>query len=112
MYVYILYLLYPCTHFLCILCLYRLRVGFITYDKKIHFHALSNGALHVISEVKDPFVSLPDSEILIDLMDDEKFNEWQRLLMRVPKLFEQNALIPESENKSCFGALYMQQHKY
>lgn len=81
-----------------------MRVGFITYDKKIHFHALSNGALHVISEVKDPFVSLPDSEILIDLMDDDKFSEWERLLLRVPKLFEQNALIPESENKSCFGA--------
>eukprot|EP00484_Ammonia_sp_Unknown_P016652 CAMPEP_0197040406 /NCGR_PEP_ID=MMETSP1384-20130603/17107_1 /TAXON_ID=29189 /ORGANISM="Ammonia sp." /LENGTH=1002 /DNA_ID=CAMNT_0042471155 /DNA_START=42 /DNA_END=3050 /DNA_ORIENTATION=- len=84
-----------------------LRVGFLTYDSKIHFHALSNGAMHVISEVKDPFVSLPDSEILIPLSDDEKFAEWQRLLLRVPKLFEENALIPESENKSCFGsALY------
>lgn len=81
-----------------------MRVGFLTYDNKVHFHALSNGALHVISEVKDPFVSLPDSEILIPLMDDDKFSEWEKLLLRIPKLFEDNALIRESENKSCFGA--------
>merc|ERR1719206_84689 len=37
-------------------------------------------------------------------MDDARFAEWERLLLRVPKLFEQNALLPEGENKSCFGA--------
>jgi len=83
------------------------RVGFLTYSENIHFHALSNGALHVISEVKDPFVALPDTEILIKLMDDDQFAEWERLLLRVPKLFEDNALVPESENKSCFGAALM-----
>ena len=82
----------------------RLRVGFLTYDSKIHFHALNSGALHIISEVKDPFVSLPDSELLIPLMDNKKYNKWDSLLQRIPKLFENNALIPESENKSCFGA--------
>ena len=82
-------------------------MGFLTYSENIHFHALSNGALHVISEVKDPFVALPASEMLVPLMDDDKFAEWERLLLRVPKLFEQNALIPESENKSCFGAALM-----
>eukprot|EP01084_Bolivina_argentea_P000920 1683_1 len=81
-----------------------LRVGFLTYAKRIHFHASSNGALHVISEVNDPFVSLPHSEILIPLMDDEKFLEWKRLLLRVPQLFVENSSQPESENKSCFGA--------
>lgn len=61
----------------------------------------------MISEVKDPFVALPDSELLVKLMDDEKFAEWERLLLRVPKLFQENMSFPESESKSCFGAALM-----
>ncbi len=30
--------------------------------------------------------------------------EWERLLLRIPKLFNANKFISESENKSCFGA--------
>ena len=51
--------------------MYRLRVDVLTYDKRIHFHALSNGAL----SVKGPFLSLTNGEALVELTDSERFGE-------------------------------------
>ena len=66
----------------------NLQIGFLTYDSKIHFHSLSNGELYVVSQVSDPFVAIPNSEILFTITDEEKYYKFDQLLSRIPKLFE------------------------
>eukprot|EP01084_Bolivina_argentea_P241139 404895_1 len=52
---------------------------------------------NIFNNTNDCIIIL-NSEILIP------FLEWERLLLRIPKLFNENKFISESENKSCLGA--------
>ncbi|ETO23082.1 hypothetical protein RFI_14106 [Reticulomyxa filosa] len=85
----------------------KLKVGFLTYDTKIHLHSVPDSKIHVISQVDDPFVALPASEILIDIYDDtldekteeERYDKFDQLLERVPQIFAYNDLRNVEEKK-------------
>jgi len=80
-----------------------LQFGAITYDDTLHFHNYKSGRVMRVSEVDNPFLPVPGSEILFELRHDESYNHFLKFLDGLPELFQENQWLPKQQH--CVGAV-------
>lgn len=80
-----------------------LQFGVVTYDDSLHCHDYKSGRVMRVSEVDNPFLPIPGSDILFELRDDEKYTLFVEFLDGLPELFQENQRFTKQQH--CVGAV-------
>jgi len=80
-----------------------LQFGVVTYDDSLHCHDYKSGRVMRVSEVDNPFLPIPGSDILFELRDDEKYTLFVKFLDGLPELFQENQRFTKQQH--CVGAV-------
>jgi len=79
-----------------------LRFGVITYDHTLHFHQYDTKREFVVTDVDNPFLALPGSEIMVRLDEEEKADAFLDTLNGLEERFQVNTTLGDQGH--CVGA--------
>jgi len=79
-----------------------LQFGAVAYDDSLHFHDYKSGKVMRVSQVDNPFLPIPGSEILFELRDDKNYALFLKFLEELPDYFEENEGFAQQQH--CVGA--------